>query len=80
MICVLLCLALFLLTLGLGYYVCIKATEETKFLKLLGNIVAVIIMIGSLLGLAYTGLSLCKCQKQGLCLYSTKQVTEANKP
>ncbi|MBI1882963.1 MAG: hypothetical protein HYS08_02005 [Chlamydiae bacterium] len=46
---------LFLIAMGLGYFVLLKGTEEVGFLKHLGNVIAGILIIGSLLGLGLTG-------------------------
>lgn len=48
-------LPLFLLTMGVGYFVVLKATEEVGFLKHLGNLIASVMIIGSLLGMGLAG-------------------------
>ncbi|MDP3981618.1 MAG: hypothetical protein Q8Q33_09420 [Chlamydiota bacterium] len=64
--------ALFLITMGFGYYVCIKATEETGYLKLLGNIVAVIMLVVSLVGLGFAGYCGYKNCSKGMCSWKAK--------
>ena len=46
---------LLLLTIGVGYFVALKATEEIGFLKQLGNAIAGILMVGSMLGILWLG-------------------------
>ena len=67
-------IALFLLTMGVGYLVALRAAEEVGLLKHLGNAVAGLMIIGSLLGMAWIGYicfsgcgkmgSMCPFQKQ----------------
>jgi hypothetical protein len=45
---------LFLLVMGIGYFVALKATEEIGFLKHLGNGIGGLMIIGGILGLALT--------------------------
>lgn len=46
---------LFLLAMGIGYFVALKATEELGFLKQLGNVIAGVMIVGSLVGMAWIG-------------------------
>ncbi|MBI1870034.1 MAG: hypothetical protein HYS07_02440 [Chlamydiae bacterium] len=46
---------LLLIVMGMGYFVALKATEEVGFLKTLGNVIAGILIVGSLLGLGLSG-------------------------
>ena len=44
--------SLSLFSLGFGYYVLLKATEETVHLRTLGNVLGIIIMVGGCVGVA----------------------------
>lgn len=46
---------LYLLAMAVGYFVALKATEEVGFLKHLGNAIAGILIVGSLLAIGWTG-------------------------
>lgn len=64
---------LYLLAMGIGYFVALKATEEVGFLKYLGNAIAGVLIAGSFLGIICSsylsvtkggkGLYLCPFQK-----------------
>lgn len=55
-------LPLYLLAIGTGYFVALKATEEVGLLRQLGNIIAVVMIVGSLLGIGLGGyLCFAKC-------------------
>lgn len=51
----LLVVALFLLSMGVGYMVALRATEEVGFLKTAGNVIAVIMIAGSIAGILWSG-------------------------
>ncbi len=59
---------LFLLTMGVGYFVALKATEELGFMKHVGNIIATLMIVGSLLGMGLSGYFCYKsCKASGQC-------------
>lgn len=63
---------LFLLTMGVGYFVAMKATEELGFMKHLGNIIATLMIVGSLLGIGLSGYFCYKsCKASGACPVQT---------
>jgi len=59
---------LFLLVMGIGYFVALKATEEIGFLKHLGNGIGGLMIVCGILGLALTAYFSIACYaKSGHC-------------
>lgn len=58
---------LFLMAMGIGYFVALKATEELGFLKQLGNAIAGVMIVGSLIGITWIGyLGITGCYGKGM--------------
>lgn len=75
----LLVIAIFLLSMGVGYMVALRATEEIGFLKHAGNVIAAFMIIGSFLGILWLGYcGLVGCSKDGnICPFKKDGSTQS---